>query len=147
MEEDLQKKLTGLAQLDTDAVTVYDEAMKHVTDDEVKTNLQGFRAEHDFHAKQLSETINRMWGVTPELKVDVMGHMADWFTSMRSMGGTEGALHALKTAEGYHNTKYREATMWDTDEELRNMLDRFYQNEKHHLEYVEAHLKAGASQR
>jgi hypothetical protein len=148
MDENLAKHLTTLAQMDTDAVAVYDEALKHVTDEDVKKSLEAFRGEHEFHAKALSEAILRLFGTAPVLHVDLMGHIVDWVTAMRSMSGTEGALHALKTAEDYHNSHYKDATAWDTgDDDLKVQVQQFYRDEQHHLEYVEARLGAGVSQR
>ena len=61
------------------------------------------------------------------------------------MGGTDGALHALRTAEKYHNSRYEEAAGWQTDdEELRTALQQFFGEEKRHLEYVEGRIPAHA---
>lgn len=142
MERDeLARKLRSLAQLDTDAVRVYDDALNHVTDDEVRKNFEKFRSEHRYHAEQLSGTIERLGERKPELSLDIAGHFADWVTSIRSRTGTEGALHAMETAERYHNRHYAEAAMWVTgDEEIHTLLERFDEDEKRHLAYVEERL-------
>jgi rubrerythrin len=138
---DLLKKLASLAQLDTDAVHVYDEALEHTTDDDVRKSFERFQSEHRYHAQQLSETIVRLGGEKPERKVDMAGHLADWVTSMRSMRGTEGALHAMETAEKYHNRHYGDAVTWDVgDDEVATMLRRFDDDEKRHLAYVDEKL-------
>lgn len=142
MERDeLLKKLESLAQLDTDAVRVYDEALEHATDEDVHKNFERFQSEHRYHAEQLSAAIVRLGGKKPELKVDIAGHLADWVTSMRSLRGTQGALHAMDTAEKYHNRHYGEAVTWDVgDAEVAEMLRRFDADEKRHLAYVEERL-------
>lgn len=139
--DDLSRKLESLAQLDTDAVRVYDEALEHVTDDDIRKNFERFQSEHRYHAEQLSDAIVRLGGKKPELKVDLAGHLADWVTAMRSVRGTEGALHAMETAEKYHNRHYGKAVGWDVgDDEVATLLRRFDDDEKRHLAYVEERL-------
>ncbi len=149
MERDeLIHKLHSLAQLDTDAVHVYDEALEHTTDDDVRGSLERFQSEHRYHAEQLSEAIVRLGGAKPELKVDLAGHLADWLTAMRSVRGTEGALRAMETAEKYHNSHYGKAVTWDVgDDAIATMLRRFDDDEKRHLAYVEERLGKTASTR
>ncbi|HEY3317768.1 MAG TPA: ferritin-like domain-containing protein [Coriobacteriia bacterium] len=139
--EDLLHKLESLAQLDTDAVRVYDEALEHTTDEAVSTAFKQFQGEQRYHAEQLSEAIVRLGGGKPDLKVDIVGHLADWVTAMRSMRGTEGALHAMETAERYHNRRYGDAVAWEVgDDEVATLLRRFGDDEKRHLAFVEQRL-------
>lgn len=146
--DDLLKRLDSLAQLDRDAVSIYDEALEHVTDDEVRTKFQEFRGEHEYHAKTLEEAITRLGGEARELEVDAMGRVADWVTSIRSLGGTKGALHALRTAERYHNRRYGEALEWSVeDTDLVESLRRFRDDERRQLEYVEARIEEPATAR
>jgi hypothetical protein len=144
--DDLLRKLESLAQLDTDAVAVYDEALEHTTDEDVRKNFQRFQSEHRYHAEQLSEVIVRRGGKKPELKVDAAGHLAEWATSIRSRRGTEGALHAMETAERYHTRRYGDAVGWSVDDnEVATMLQRFDDDEKRHLAFVEQRLGKTAS--
>jgi len=145
---DLFKKLADLAQLDYDAVRVYDEALEHTTEAEITTAFEHFRSDHKNHYEQLTEWIGKLGGEQPRLHVDVMGHAADWLTSIRSLRGTAGAVHAMRTAEKYHNSHYAKAAEWDVDnEEVATMLRRFYNDERQHLEFVESHLKTPAGAR
>lgn len=144
MERDeLLRKLKSLAQMDTDAVDVYREALEHVTDDDVRTNYERFQGEHQHHAEELSKLIVRLGGEQPDLKVDMSGRLVDWVTAIRSRRGTEGALHAMETAERYHNRHYDEAIGWDVeDDEVSKLLKRFDEDEKRHLGYIEERLGA-----
>jgi len=137
----LLRRLEDLAQLDTDAVQVYAEALEHVKDEDVRKEFERFQGEHQYHASTLSDTIVRLGGTKPDLKVDLMGRVADWVTAFRSMIGTKGPLHAMRTAEHYHNRRYGEAVEWDVgDEEVATMLKRFDADEKRHLAFVEERL-------
>jgi rubrerythrin len=146
MTDDIQKKLISLAQVDRDATAVYDDALKHVTDEDVRTTFTDFRDEHDHHVSVISGEIVRLGGQPLNLMVDVMGHVAEWATSLRSMGGQHGALKAMRTAEKYHNQRYAEAVTWDVaDEQLAGTLRRFYDEEKRHLSFIESKLAVPAS--
>lgn len=141
--KELIGKLESLVQLDTDAVHVYDEALEHVTDDEVRGRFEHFKGEHRFHSEKLSEIIVRLGGDRPDLEVDTAGHVAEWVTAIRSRRGTEGALHAMKTAEKYHNRRYHDATTWDAgDEGVTALLRQFDADEQRHLAYIEDRLMA-----
>lgn len=142
MERDeLLHELESLAQLDTDAVRVYDEAIKHADEEDVRTNFERFQGEHRYHGQQLSVEITRLGGKLPVMKVDLAGRLAEWITAIRSVRGTEGALHAMRTAEKYHNRRYNEAAGWDTsDEGVSTLLRQFDDDEKRHLAYIEERL-------
>ncbi len=143
MTEDLIKKLTSLAQLDRDATSVYDEALKHVDNDDVKAQFVEFRDEHEHHVTEISAAVLRLSGQVLDARVDAMGHIVDWITAFRSMGGENGALHAMRTAEKYHNSRYAEAVTWDAgDSALQLTLERFHAEEKRHLEFIENKLGA-----
>ena len=144
MESDeLLKKLESLAQLDTDAVEVYREAIERTDQEDVRTEFGRFQGEHRYHAEQLSAAIVRLGGKKPELKVDLMGHVAEWVTAFRSMLGKMGPLHAMQTAEHYHNRRYDDAASWEVmDPELEQLLRRFQGDEKGHLSYIEKRLQS-----
>jgi hypothetical protein len=146
MDEGQVKRVHSLAQLDRDAVSVYDEALKHVDDPDVKAHFIEFRDEHAHHVAKLSEAVVRLGGPEPELKVDLMGTVADWVTAFRSILGEKGPLHALHSAESYHNSRYKEAASWDLgDSDLSAELQTFYAEEQRHLGYVDDRLAAKAS--
>jgi rubrerythrin len=142
VDEALRKKVTELAQLDRDAVGVYDDALEHVEDAQVREHFKEFRDEHDNHVAVIEEALERLVGVAPDLNVDFMGRMAEFVTSIRSASGTTGALHAMRTAEHYHNRRYEEAAGWNVgDVELAGAIERFRGEEKRHLAYVEGRLE------
>ena len=146
MDEGQVKRVHSLAQLDRDAVSVYDEALKHVDDDDTKAHFVEFRDEHAHHVTKLSEAIVRLGGPEPELKVDLMGIVADWVTAFRSILGEKGPLHAMHSAESYHNSRYKEAASWDIgDSDLSSELQTFYSEEQRHMSYVEDKLAAKTS--
>jgi len=145
MNDELIKKLHSLAQLDRDAVTVYDDALKRVTNDDVRSHYVEFRDEHAHHVTAISEAIVRLGGTELELKVDAMGTMAGWAVSFQSSLGAKGPLHAMHTAEEYHNSRYKEAAGWTVDDtQLAADLKVFYGEEQRHLSYISERLAVKA---
>ena len=141
MNDELLKKLHSLAQLDRDAVAVYGDALAQVTDDDVKTHFTEFRDEHQHHITEISSAIMRLNGTAMDIKVDAMGMVAEWVVSFRSMMGEKGPLHAMHSAEKYHNSRYKEAAVWSVDDAaLSSLLQMFYGEEQGHLKYIEQKL-------
>jgi rubrerythrin len=138
-------KVRSLAQLDRDAIDVYEQALQHVQDAEVRDRLTDFRDEHQHHVTELAAAVERLTGQGFIAREDVMGHVAEWVTAFRAMGGQRGALEAMRSAEKYHNSRYSEAVTWDVaDDQLRDQLAQFYEDEKRHLAYVESELGVSA---
>lgn len=148
MDDATLHKLADLAQLDTDAVAVYREALGQVDDDETKQALTGFRDEHLHHATVISEALVRLGQKAPKERVDMVGYLAEFVTQVRSLRGTRGALHALRSAEQYHNKRYEAAAAWEIDDEqLKTSILTFYSEEQRHLAYVETQLGVLAAEK
>jgi rubrerythrin len=63
-EENLIENLMSLAQVDRDATGVYDEALEHVQDEDLKRAFHGFRDEHERHVTVLAAAIKKRGGPT-----------------------------------------------------------------------------------
>ncbi|HEY3318070.1 MAG TPA: DUF2383 domain-containing protein [Coriobacteriia bacterium] len=140
--EVLAGRLASLFHMDVDATHVYAEALEHVTDDDARRHFTNFRNEHDYHATVLAAEIRALGQEAPEAREDLAGEFAELVTAIRATRGTEGAVAAMRTAERYHNRRYREAQSWETAPMLREVLARFYTDEQRHLEYCEKRLEA-----
>jgi hypothetical protein len=138
--QEIARHLRSLVHLDVDAVNVYDEALEHVTEEAVRTRFTEFRDEHDYHATALSAEIVALGEEAPKRREDLAGELAELMTSLRASRGTEGAVKAMRTAEHYHNRRYREAQSWDAETKLKDILQRFYGDEQRHLEFCEQWL-------
>lgn len=140
---DMVEKLASLMHLDIDAVEVYDEVLKHVSDETVSASFRAFKGEHEHHALVLRDAIKDLGEEPPPPKEDLMGRFAEIAMGVRSVTGDTGALHAMRTAEKHHNSVYADAQTWDvSDTDLRTTLAMFYEDEKRHLAFVEERLHA-----
>lgn len=138
--EEIAKKLSSLAQLDIDAVHAYKEAIEKVEDLQVRENLSRYREDHERHISELSAEIRRLGETPPEFSPDFKGFLIQGFTSLRSMTGTEGALKAMHTNEKLTNKTYQEASSWNLPTDIQTIIDQGYEDERHHLEYIEMKL-------
>jgi rubrerythrin len=141
---EMVRHLGSLVHLDVDAVHVYDEAIEHVTEDAVRTRFTEFRDEHDYHATVIAAEIRAMGEEPPQPREDLVGELAELVTGLRATRGTEGAVAAMRTAERYHNRRYREAQEWDLPPKLKEVVERFYADEQRHLEFCEKWLATPA---
>lgn len=145
MDVSVLKKVSDLVQLDLDAVSVYNEAIGHVDDEEIKARFVQFRDEHQNHVTVLTSEIERLGGKAPKVGIDLIGRVADLVTQVRSMGGTRGALHAMRTAEKVHNSRYEAATKWEIDDQkLLDTLLSFFSEEQRHLAFMESNIHVHA---
>lgn len=136
------RHVKSLVHLDLDAVHLYDEALEHVRDEDVRARFSEFRDEHEYHATVLAAEITRLGEEPPKPRVDIAGELAEVVTAIRATRGTVGAIEAMRTAERYHNRRYHEAQTWQLDVTLTEVLARFYTDEQRHLEYCEKKLAA-----
>ncbi len=143
--EAIAERLASLFHLDVDATHAYGEALEHVTDEEVRERFAAFRDEHDYHATVLGAEIRALGQEAPEPREDLAGELAELATAIRAVRGTGGAVAAMRTAERYHNRRYRDAQVWDAGRKVKEILARFYADEQRHLEYCEKLLAAPAS--
>ncbi len=138
--KEIAKKLSSLAQLDIDAVHAYKEAIEKVEDLQIRENLTRYREDHERHFSELSAEIRRLGETPPEFSPDFKGYLIQGFTSLRSMTGTEGALKAMHTNEKLTNKTYKEAGSWNLPTDIQTIIDQAYEDERHHLEYIEMKL-------
>lgn len=139
-KDELINKLSELVQLDIDAVHSYDQAMDHIKEDTIRTELSRFQEDHEKHITSLSIVLRDLGAEPPEYSPDFKGYLITGFTSLRSASGTEGALKAMQSNEKLTNKKYQEAGSWNTDEALSLKLNDFLEDERRHLSYVEEAL-------
>lgn len=128
--------LISLVHLDIDAIHAYDQAIEKIEIQSIKNQLRIFREDHFRHANELSAEVKKMGGTPPEFKKDFKGFVLQGFTALRSVTGTEGALHAMETNEKLTNATYEKALSWDLPQGVRSIVERNREDERRHLEFI-----------
>jgi len=135
--------LSELAQLDIDAVSAYEQALKHIKETEIYNNLEKFKNDHTRHINDLNMLIRKYNGVPPEKTLDFKGYLIEGFTSLRSITGIRGALSAMQANEITTNKKYKQAIEENPGmpQDVAYLLQKNYGDEKYHLRYIKEALE------
>lgn len=136
MENKLQAELQKLAQLDVDAVELYEAAIKHVDVPLVREKLTEFRWDHERHVQELNRELAQIGGSPVEHKTDVKGALLRGFTEVTSMMGTSGALMAMTTNEELTNRSYQSALKLEWSATQRALIEKNFSDEKRHLAWI-----------
>jgi rubrerythrin len=145
--DDVLTVLIDLCRLDIDAVGAYEIALKNIDDVEVYNQIDKFRQDHERHIERLNNLIGK-YGSEPQKKTpDFKGYLIEGMTALRSITGLEGALKAMETNEVMTNKKYREALEESPNlpEEVKNLLNENFTDEKRHLAYIREVLSSLAA--
>ena len=140
MNKELREKIESLIKLDIDAAESYSEALEHIDDPQTHQRIEEFRLDHEDHIRKLSEVLSNSGEAPPERKKDIKGYFIKGFTSMRSSSGEEGALKAMKSNEELTNKKYDKARSKEMTPAVKAIIEKNYEDERRHLDYIEAQL-------
>jgi uncharacterized protein (TIGR02284 family) len=141
-EKDLIVAMSNLVQVDIDAVHAYDQALKEIDDKIIRDRLLKCQDEHRKHISSLSKQIENLGGKPPERSQDLKGYVIKAFAAIRSFTGLKGALQAMKTTEEITNRYYGEVVSWEAPPEVKEVLRKYFSEEKIHLEYITSNLQA-----
>lgn len=131
------KALSELSQWDIDAIKAYEQAISNIQEMEIANTLDRFKQDHERHASELNQAIERLGGTPPSHSPDVKGFLIQGFTAIRSMTGTVGALKAMISNEKIINKTYAEASQKLWPEELKGLIEHNYSDERLHLDTIE----------
>ncbi|NLX03630.1 MAG: DUF2383 domain-containing protein [Phycisphaerae bacterium] len=142
--QEMIDNLSSLAQVDIDAVHAYDQAIDQIDadDEQIREKLIEYRQDHQRHVAELASEIRDLGGTPPEYSRDFKGFLIEGFTALRSLTGTEGALKAMKSNEGLTNRRYDEARTWHLTGSAKGVVERGFQDEQAHLQFIEETLHA-----
>lgn len=133
--------LKKLVQVDIDTVHSYDRALEQIPDKILRSRLQAFRDNHRKHIAELSSQILTLGGRPPEPTSDLKGFIIQTVTALRTATGMKGALKALKTTEEVSNSYYEKTIPEEISPDLKEILRRFFSEEKNHLRYIKDNLQ------
>jgi hypothetical protein len=131
--------LNKLIQLDYDAACTYKEALLHVDDAAVESDLYVFRGDHERHIMELTSVIRDLGGSPINAHRDFKGAILEGMTKWRSRN-TLGALRAMRMNEKLTNRVYdRESGIYMPPIGQAIVLENLA-DERRHLAAIEAHI-------
>jgi hypothetical protein len=145
----LLSRLRQLAQLDVDAIGAYEAAMGRVAPP-VADKLSSFRVDHVRHIQDLDAVRTQLGGEAIEQATDLKGALLKGVAKATGLLGTRAALLALLGNEELTTRLYQIALKWDLPPDVREVIDRHYQEERRHLDWfrsaiVSRNWEGGAS--
>ena len=139
-ESDFTTLLGDLASLDHDAIAAYDQAIARLEDAGVRRALQGFREDHERHARELADLITRLGG-TPPAGGGAKSLLTQGKVVLGGLLGDKAILLATKTNEDDTNTAYERAVNHGARPALaEDVLRRGLADERRHRAWIEATL-------
>ncbi len=131
--------LNKLVQVDVDAVCTYREAIAHVTDFDVRLDLESFLNDHERHVMELSGVIRDLGGTPVPVHRDLKGAILEGMTRLRSRG-TLGALRAMRMNEKLTNRTYDKASHVYMPPIGQVIILENLADERRHLTTISAHI-------
>ncbi len=141
METTQQIELRKLAQLDVDAIEVYEAVIRRITVPLLRDKLSEFRTDHERHVVNLNAEIVKAGGKPIEAKPDLKGSVLRGFTAVTSMMGDHAALLAMTANEDLTNRAYEKALKIDWSASQRELILQNYDDEKRHLAWIKLAAK------
>lgn len=134
-------KLRGLAQLDVDAIGLYEAAIQRIDVPLIRGKLAEFRVDHRRHVQDLNAAIIRLGGTESASTPDLKGTVLRGFTAVTSMMGNHAALLAIIANEELTNRPYESALKVDWTPDIRALIEKNFADEKRHLAWIKQAVK------
>lgn len=137
---EMAEELGDLLHLDVDAVQAYNEAIERIEEHDIRMKLSAYRDDHQRHVAELTDAIRTMGQEPPPPKPDLKGRLMEGMTALRSAIGTDQALKAMRQNELITRKAYERINEKYWPEDVREMLQRGFADERQHLTYIEQRL-------
>ncbi len=141
METTQQIELRKLAQLDVDAIELYEAAIQRISVPLLRDKLSEFRTDHEQHVVNLNAELVKTGGKAIEAKPDLKGTVLRGFTAVTSMMGDHAALLAMTANEEITNRSYEKALKIDWSSSQRELIQHNFDDEKRHLAWIKMAAK------
>ncbi len=142
MEAEKQlSKLRELAQLDVDAISLYEEAFNRITIPLISEKIAEFRVDHLRHVQDLNDEIVGLGGQPVPPVPDLKGTLLRGFTAVTSMMGNQAALMAMIASEELTNRFYESALKLDWPTAQQALIEKNDADEKRHLAWLKSAAK------
>jgi ElaB/YqjD/DUF883 family membrane-anchored ribosome-binding protein len=134
---EILKGLNDLLQLDHDAIGAYEIAIEKLDDQELSSQISGFKLDHERHIRELNNLIQELGG-TPENEPHATAPLKQAMQKMGALGGDRGTLIAWRANELQVRSKYdsyaSRAGSWPAN--VKRTVDEAALDEERHYYWV-----------
>lgn len=130
------EQIMGLILLDRAAAEAYRLAIDVCKTPEIKEQLEGFRADHERHEREL---LNEL-GAAPPDQPDERGQCIRRYTEL-SAREERTALVAMRANEELTNDAYASVLASDLPDQVRRMVEANWQDERRHIRWIHEEIR------
>ncbi|WP_437812389.1 helix-hairpin-helix domain-containing protein [Sorangium sp. So ce1078] len=130
------EQIMGLILLDRAAAEAYRVAIDVCKTPDIKKQLEGFRADHERHERELLDAL----GAAPPDQPDERGQCIRRYTEL-SAREERTALVAMRGNEELTNDAYASALASDLPDEVRRMVEANWQDERRHIRWINEEIR------
>lgn len=139
--ENTAHKLNALIHLEIDVVKCYEQALRHVDDDGLLSEIARIKADNERHILELSEVMRSLGHAPPHFVRDAKGLLMAGLAAIRAASGAEGAIKAMRGNARLLDETYEHAMNWELPIEVQAQLQGYQSDEKRHVEMFEQELE------
>jgi rubrerythrin len=140
VRSDVIERLNALIQHDLVTSRSYELALEYVDEDAVREAFETFRGDHERHIVELTRVVKDLGGEVKEVTHDVKSVLLDSMTTLRSITGNLGALHAMRTNEKLSASAYAKTSRLDLPPRVLEVVTRELEDEQNHKAAIEHHI-------
>lgn len=134
--ENAIRNLSGLIELDYDAVAVYEEAIQRIEDPICRAKLMEFLADHKQHIRALSHALHEEVGLEPGCPRAKRTHKTTRL-EFNDLVGDKAIMKAIKSTTDLTSTKYEEAVGNKYPGAVNILLENSFIDKLRHQAWVE----------
>lgn len=140
LRSDVIEQLNALIQHDFVTARSYELALEYVDDDAVREAFESFRGDHERHIVELTRVVNDLGGEVEEVTHDIKSVLLESMTTLRSITGNLGALHAMRTNEKLSASAYAKTHQQHLPQLVLEVVTRELEDEQNHKTAIERHI-------
>lgn len=142
---DTTRRMQTLWYMDHETVGMYGQAVSKAEDPQVSDALRGFMEDHERHARELRDLLERMAGFTGEASDDLVRFVEEESRLVGEAIDEDELMERMLLAELANAAEYRLATEVDMPRGVGADLVRgHYADERRHVEFLERHTPSSA---
>lgn len=139
-ERDVLELLYDLIELDYDAIEAYDAAIERINDTHAKAQLTLFRADHQRHVQELSQSLKAL-GEEPPRRGDAKKLLTKGKVVLMGLAGDRAILMAMRSNEQDTNTAYERASQRELPAPIATLVQNNLADERRHRDWIEERIR------
>lgn len=134
--QEIASKMSTLLEMNQDAITLYDTAIKKIEDDTIKNQLLRFRSDHQHHIQEIQQWFQTSGQQPKQPPEEFKNFMQVHLTDASQARGQDELMKVMHMGEAADNAEYAEAAEAIVPHDVKQMLQSHLEMEHRHLNAV-----------